>query len=143
MEKKGEIYQVEQALLNKYIGNKIKEFRKKKSLTQEELGKKIGVKHSTISSYERGLIDLSLTTLFTLAEIFEIKVDELFPPRENTTDHFDLTKGMYTKDLSSKEMKQLQQIFDKAASMNDEEREQYIKGLLFASEYHDKMSQNN
>lgn len=133
---------MEQALLNKYIGNKIKELRKKKNLTQEELGKQIGVKHSTISSYERGLIDFNLTTLFSLAEVFEVKVDDLFPPRKpGNEEHFDITKGLYTKNLSAKEMYQLQQFFEKLNVMEPDERASFIQGLMFASHLHNEWSQ--
>lgn len=36
------------------VGNRIKKLRKEKNLSQEELGKKIGVKKATVSQWERG-----------------------------------------------------------------------------------------
>ena len=126
--------------LNKYIGNKIKEYRKKKNLTQDELGRKIGVKHSTISAYERGLVDLNLTTLFQLSDIFGVAVDDLFPERKTQTSHVQKTKDLYSKNLKVGEIKVLLSIFDEAESMSDEERENYIKNLRLATEYHKKMN---
>lgn len=127
-------------VIKKHIGNKIKEYRKKKNLTQQELGEKLNITHSAVSAYERGLVDLNLKTLYNLADIFEVNVDDLFPARKNQKDHFELTKGMYSKNLKVEEMLKLQEIFDKAASMTDEEREIYIRNLTLADDYHKKMS---
>jgi len=36
--------------ISKFVGGKIKNIRKKRGLTQKELGERVGVKHNTISS---------------------------------------------------------------------------------------------
>ena len=53
--------------LKKFVGSRIRELRKKKKLTQKELGEKIGVKDNTITSYEKGVNQLNQETLFKLA----------------------------------------------------------------------------
>ena len=58
--------------------NRIKEFRAKYNLTQEDLGKKVGVRRETIVFLEKGKYNPSLKLAYDIAKVFEIKVDELF-----------------------------------------------------------------
>jgi repressor LexA len=62
-----------------YVGNKIREYRKLKKLTQKQLGERIGVKHNTISSYESGTNAPEQDMLFALAEQLDISINDLFP----------------------------------------------------------------
>jgi transcriptional regulator with XRE-family HTH domain len=55
------------------IGQRIKEARIKKKLTQEELGKIIGVQKSAIAKYESGrVVNIKRSTLKKLSDILEI-----------------------------------------------------------------------
>lgn len=65
-----------------YVGSKIKYFRNLNKLTQDELGERLGLKKATISHYENGVRSPDQDKLFELADIFDISIDELFPPRE-------------------------------------------------------------
>ncbi|MBF7050528.1 XRE family transcriptional regulator [Streptococcus sp. HF-2466] len=67
-----------------YIGEKIKEYRKLKGLTQKELAKKIGMGDTTIANYEKGFRTPKKNTLFKLAKAFDISIDDLFPPIQTT-----------------------------------------------------------
>src|SRR5699024_2630698 len=69
--------------LRVHIGSKIKEFRKRKNITQGELGKLVGVKNNTISAYERGVISTDQDVLFKLSDVLEVNLDEFFPQRED------------------------------------------------------------
>lgn len=54
-------------------GDIIKSLRKENGLTQEELGKKLGVQKSAVAKYERGeIVNLKRETLAKLAEIFNV-----------------------------------------------------------------------
>lgn len=68
--------------LSMYIGNKIKHFRNLNKWTQTELGERIEVGKGTISHYENGIRTPDQDKLFELAEVFQISIDDLFPPRE-------------------------------------------------------------
>lgn len=68
--------------LSIYIGSKIKYYRNISKLTQDELGEKIGLKKATISHYENGIRTPDQDKLFELADVFDISIDDLFPPRE-------------------------------------------------------------
>lgn len=59
------------------IGNKILEFRKKSSLTQEELAEKMDVARQTISKWELGETSPDLNEARKLSEIFNVSLDEL------------------------------------------------------------------
>ena len=52
------------------LGKKIKELRKNKGMSQEELGQKIGVQKATIYKYENGIVcNLKQSTIKTLADV--------------------------------------------------------------------------
>ena len=68
-----------------YIGAKIKEFRLKRNLTQKELAKLVSVGDTTIANYEKGFRSPKKDTMFDLANAFNISIDDLFPPIQNSS----------------------------------------------------------
>lgn len=56
---------------------KLKSLRLKHKLTQTELGKKLYVSKSTISSYEKGKFEPNIQTLIEISRFFNISIDEL------------------------------------------------------------------
>lgn len=75
-----------------FIGNKIKEYRKLKGLTQKELARAVGMGDTTIANYEKGLRTPKKNTLFKLANAFDISIDDLFPPIESAKSKQNITK---------------------------------------------------
>lgn len=59
------------------IGLKIKQLRRERNITQEELGELVGLTAKAISRYENSTSYPDITLLPILANIFEITVDEL------------------------------------------------------------------
>lgn len=59
------------------IGMKIKELRKKRKLTQTELGKKIGKCESTIRKYESGIVEPNIESILKIADFFNVTTDYL------------------------------------------------------------------
>lgn len=57
--------------------NRLMKLRKKKGLSQEELGGIVGVSRQTVSKWEMNLTTPELEKLILLAETFEISIDEL------------------------------------------------------------------
>ncbi|MCG8402795.1 MAG: helix-turn-helix transcriptional regulator [Firmicutes bacterium] len=57
---------------------RIKEFRGKEGLTQEELAKKVGVRRETIVHLEKGKYNPSLKLAFDIAKALKTPIDELF-----------------------------------------------------------------
>ena len=57
------------------FGDRLKELREEKEMTQEELGKLLNVSRQTISGYEAGAIEPSIANLVKLANIFNVSLD--------------------------------------------------------------------
>lgn len=58
--------------------NRVYEFRKQLKITQEELGRMVGVTRQTIISIECGRYVASLQLALKLAQIFNKHVEEIF-----------------------------------------------------------------
>lgn len=58
--------------------NKIKEFRAKHALTQEELARKVGVRRETIVFLEKGKYNPSLELAHNVAKALETTINDLF-----------------------------------------------------------------
>lgn len=58
--------------------NRIKEYRKDRKLTQDDLAKAVDVTRQTIISLENGKYIASLQLAFKLARYFGIKIEDLF-----------------------------------------------------------------
>lgn len=66
--------------LNIYIGQKIKEFRTRAKMTQSDLADALNTTKQTISRYEKGDRKAGQDTLFALCDIFNVSIDDFFPP---------------------------------------------------------------
>lgn len=58
--------------------NNVKELRKEKGLTQEELAEIIGVSRQTINAIEKEKFDPSLPTAFKMARLFGKSIESFF-----------------------------------------------------------------
>ncbi|QKQ04728.1 helix-turn-helix transcriptional regulator [Staphylococcus saprophyticus] len=58
--------------------NKIKVYRKRTGVSQENLSEKLGVSRQTTNAIENDKYDPSLSLAFKLAKLFDVTVDELF-----------------------------------------------------------------
>lgn len=66
-------------MIDSEIGRKIREARKKKGMTQAELGQKIGTTAAWIWMYENGRRPLYVETLVSISTALEVPFEELFP----------------------------------------------------------------
>jgi len=57
---------------------RIKEFRARYDMTQEDLARKVGVRRETISFLERGKYNPSLKLAHDVAKALDTSIDELF-----------------------------------------------------------------
>ncbi len=60
------------------IENKVKEYRTKLNITQEELGEVLGVSRQTVIAIEKGNYTPSLLLGLQLAEYFKVELKHLF-----------------------------------------------------------------
>lgn len=58
--------------------NKLKEFRARNDMTQENLAAKVGVSRQTIVAMEKQKYDPSLSLAFRLAKCFGVKIEDIF-----------------------------------------------------------------
>ncbi len=63
----------------KIIGRKIRELRKKKKLTQEDLGERAGLDYTSIGAAERGERNLSVRSLLRVAEALDADATYFIP----------------------------------------------------------------
>ena len=70
-------YNIDEVLHVATIGERIKDLRKKKDLTQIELSKKLEISRSTIASWESNRRVPELGTAKILADFFDVSVDFL------------------------------------------------------------------
>lgn len=61
-----------------HISQNIKHLRKQKKITQEELGRMIGVKKAAVSTYEIGRNYPSVESLLKMVDLFEINMEDFF-----------------------------------------------------------------
>ena len=94
--------------LKQQLGNRIRQFRKKNNLTQEQLAELVDIGTQNISYIETGRFAPSSETLEKLAKIFNVEIYELYifndskPPEEMKKELFnamnnsnELTTMMY------------------------------------------------
>ena len=68
------------------VRNRLREFRARYRMTQEELARSVGVTRQTIIAIENGKYLPSLKLAFKLAKAFNVKIEDLFEceePEEN------------------------------------------------------------
>ena len=60
------------------MNNRVKELRKEKGYTQEDLAEFIGVSRQTVNAIEKQKFDPSLNTAFKMAKLFEMSIENFF-----------------------------------------------------------------
>lgn len=65
------------------LENRLKEYRAKKNLNQQQLGTLVGASRQTISLIERGDYSPSVTLAMKIAKVFDASVEDIFIYRED------------------------------------------------------------
>lgn len=60
------------------IKNRIKEFRARHDMKQEDLARRVGVRRETIGNLEKGRYNPSLVLAWHIAEVFGVPIEEIF-----------------------------------------------------------------
>lgn len=60
------------------IRNRIKEYRARHNMKQEELAKLVGVRRETIGNLEKGRYNPSLVLAWRIAQVFSVPIEEIF-----------------------------------------------------------------
>lgn len=64
------------------IKNRIKEFRAKHDMKQEDLAKLVSVRRETIGNLEKGRYNPSLVLAWNIAKVFGVPIEEIFTVEE-------------------------------------------------------------
>ncbi|MBS5064310.1 MAG: helix-turn-helix transcriptional regulator [Hungatella hathewayi] len=64
------------------IKNRIKEFRARDNMKQEELAGLVGVRRETIGNLEKGRYNPSLVLAWNIAKVFGVSIEEIFAVEE-------------------------------------------------------------
>lgn len=60
------------------ISNRIKEFRARNNMSQEDLANAVGVRRETIGNLENGRYNPSLVLAWNIAKVFGVTIEEIF-----------------------------------------------------------------
>lgn len=64
--------------------NRLKEYRARINVNQQEMGKMVGVSRQTISQIERGDYSPSVALALKIAKVFDVHVEDIFTYEEDT-----------------------------------------------------------
>lgn len=104
------------------IGLKIKTQRKKKKMTQEQLGEAIGVSKMTISKYERNIIDnMGREKIKALSTLLDIPIVDFLESTNDTENSKRVTRKDFTLEVLH--------LLDKTEGLSEQEK-QFIKNSL-------------
>lgn len=65
------------------LHNRLKEYRAKINVNQQEMGNLVDVSRQTISQIERGDYSPSVTLALKIAKVFDVKVEDIFSYEED------------------------------------------------------------
>ena len=104
------------------IGEKIRQIRKSKGMTQQQLAEGIGVKRAVVSKYETGSIIPSLDTIKEIADALNVLIVELLGTSlapvtiEETAEGIKVEKGVSILDNKSQLLKAFDNLTEEGQS---------------------------
>jgi len=101
------------------VGERIRQLRKERRITQTDLAKAIGLTFQQIQKYEKARNRISASKLAQIAHIFKVDVGELFTPKKS---------GLTPKEQQDSEMAELLACI---ANMDEDVRQHFL-GLMGA-----------
>ena len=104
-----------------FIGQQIKLHRKRNGWSQVELAKILGVGKSTIANYEKGYRSPRQNTIFQLADVFNVSVDDLFPAINAETPSTPPVQAIYDQLTPPRQAKALTYLEKQLLEQNEEE----------------------
>lgn len=101
----------------KSIGEKIKEYRQKNHMTQEQLASWLNVTFQTVSKWETGVSSPDISLIIPLTKILHISADELFGINDIESDkRYDELKQAYEHTFKTEDFAERQRICETAVS---------------------------
>ena len=91
--------------MKKTLGQKIREYRLKRGMTQEELAEKLFSSKTTISEYENNKIDIKISILREIAKVLGTPLPHLLSEEDDDIDDEVMQMAMALKQIKSKELR--------------------------------------
>ena len=91
--------------MEKTLGQKIREYRLKRGMTQEELAEKLFSRKSTVSEYENDKIDIKISVLREIAKILGMPLFCFLCEQNADTDDEIMQMAMALKQIKNKELR--------------------------------------
>ncbi len=98
-------------MVEKYIGKRIKQYRKIKGLTQEQLAEKVEISTNYLSAVERGINLIAIDKLVDILNCLQCSADEIFADVVDVS--FDIEKtqiGQMLQELPIDEQKRILEV---------------------------------
>ena len=121
-----------------YVGNQIKKFRTERGMTQKELGDKLGIRHTTISDYEKGRIAPKQDVMFALSRVFDVSIDDFFPLNDGSKRLEQALKLSTEDDLSVEDINFLSHLIIQTKKLKGEERQKFLDNIRLAVKFFNK-----
>lgn len=106
-------------------GRFIASHRRALSMTQEELGERVGVSYKTVSRWETGVYMPDIEALEALAETFSVTIDEIIAGEDNNIDNIKEKGAQTSAGLKRENGTAPHEV--SASSFTDKERIEYFK----------------
>lgn len=101
----------------KSIGEKIREYRQKNHMTQEQLASCLNITFQTVSKWETGVSSPDLSLIIPITKIFHISADELLGVNDVESDkRYDELKQAYEHTFKTEDFAERQRICELAVS---------------------------
>ena len=126
------------------VGEKIKEIRKSKGLTQKQLAEKIGIAEITIRKYEKGERQPSTEQLVSIVNALEVPVSQLMSNDEIIDLKLEQLHTMIDKYAAGETSsllnmlnpyKEILELYDQLNALGKEKVIEYINDLLESDKY--------
>ena len=106
-------------------GNKIREARIAKGMTQEELGHLLGVGRSAVAKYEKGrVVNIKQKTLKRLSEILDISIADMFGEEGESRKEFNEAEESLSTDIRAIFSKNLRSLISQKGKLQKEVSEE-------------------
>lgn len=96
------------------LGKRVYQLRKLNGLTQEALGEKSGLSYKFVGEIERGAVNVSIDSLFKIAQALGIQVSDLFH------NNSDLSRIKIKNKVNARDQKVLRRAIDILSSQVDQ-----------------------
>ena len=123
------------------VGQKIRQIRKSRHLTQADLASRIGVTQSDLSRMENGEYKVGLDTLFRILQVFELSMSNFFEERAaaETTESADSGAAVSAEDVQPGASTDVPFVpFEDWAALSDESRREVREFIAFKKMQADK-----